>query len=287
VTPGTGSRLVPAAWRNWPERRPVAWHALAALERSTRFASLVENTRDVVLLYHSVGGVSGTDYRWDVPVSVFREQIVQLSARYEFVDLETLATTTDRSRKRIAVTFDDGFRNVYENALPVLEAFDVPATLFVPAAYLDGQDAYQLRRRHDLPASAHDVMMGTDQLRDVAATDRYTVGNHSLSHPDLTTLSDRAAVEAEVVGGRDRLEDLLGVSVDCFSYPYGETNELVERVATASHEVVITSEPRLVEAGDRPTAIPRLDACLPAATVGFEVTDLAAKLRRRARTVGG
>lgn len=281
----TGSRFVPAAWRNWPEPRPVSWHALAALERSTRFASIVQNTHDVVLLYHSVGGVHGTEYQWDLPVSVFRDQIAQMSDRYEFVDLKTLATTTDMSRKRIAVTFDDGFRNVYETALPVLDEFGVPATLFVPPAYLDGRNSDLLRRRHGLPESARDVMMSTEQLRDVAATDRFTVGNHSLSHPDLTTLSDREAVEAEVVGGRERLEDLLGVTVDCFSYPYGEYDDQVERVATDSHEVVVTSEPRLVEEGDRPASIPRLDACLPAATVGFEATDFAAKLRRSARTV--
>jgi len=286
VVLGDGSRLIPAAWRDWPEPRPVAWHALASLERSTRFASVVPNTRDVVLLYHSVGGVSGTDYRWDLPVSVFRDQIAQLSARYELVDLETVATTSDSSRKRVAITFDDGFRNVYENALPVLDEFDAPATLFVCPAFLDGRNAEQLRRRHDLPSSAGTVAMGADQLRDVAETDRYSIGNHTRTHPDLATLPDREAIEAEVVGAREWLEDMLGVPVDCFSYPYGSYDDRVASVATESHEIVVTSEPRLVETGDRPTAIPRLDACLPAGTVGFEATDLSATLRNGIRTVG-
>jgi len=240
----------------------------------------------VVLLYHSVGGVAGTDYRWDLPVSVFREQIATLSDRYEFVSLETLATTTDPFRKRVAVTFDDGFRNVYENALPVLDEFGVSATLFVCPAYIDGDNAAQLRRRHDLPPSAHDVAMTTDQLRDVAERDRYSVGNHTLSHPDLTSLPDRASVESEVIGARERLESLLGVSVDSFSYPYGAYDDPVATVAAETHNVVVTSEPRLVDAGDKPAAVPRLDACLPAATLGFEATDFAATLRRGVRTAG-
>jgi len=286
VTSDDGSRIIPTDWRNWPEPRPVGWHALASLERATRFASVAENTRDVVLLYHSVGGVSGTNYRWNISESVFKEQIAMLTDRYEFVDLETLATTTDPFQKRVAVTFDDGFRNVFENALPILDEFGVPATLFVCPAYLDDENAEQLRCRHGLPQSAHDVAMTSDQLREVAETDQYSVGNHTLSHPNLTELSDRAAVESEVAGGRERLESLLDTSVDSFSYPYGAYNDLIADVATETHDIVVTSEPRLVDTGDRSTAIPRLDACLSAATLGFEATDLADKLRQGVRMVG-
>ena len=247
---------------------------------------MVRNTRDVVLLYHSVGGVPDTEYQWDLSVSVFREQIAQLSARYEFVDLETIATTNEPSQKRVAITFDDGFRNVYQNALPVLDEFDASATLFICPAFLDGRNAAQLRRRHDLPSSVRNVIMSTDQLRDVAATDRYSIGNHTLTHPDLATLPDREAIATEVARAKEQLEGLTGLSINCFSYPYGSYDDRTASVAAESHNVVFTSEPRLVETGDRPTEIPRLDACLPAATVGFEATDLAARLRRTARIVG-
>jgi peptidoglycan/xylan/chitin deacetylase (PgdA/CDA1 family) len=285
VTPGFGDPR-DSTERTWPESRPGAWHALASLERSTRFASAFENNLDAVLLYHSVGGVPGIDYKWDVPVSVFRDQIRYLSDRYELVDLETVATTRNPSQKRVAITFDDGFRNVYENALPVLAEFEAPATLFVNPAFVDDENVEQLRARHDLGPAAHDISLTTDQLHDIAAEDRYTIGNHTFSHPDLATLSDRSEVEAEVEGARHWLEDRFDVSADCFSYPYGGYDERAAAVVAETHEIAVTSDPSLVGPSTDPRSVPRLDACLPAATVCFEVTDVAAKLRSLARTVG-
>ncbi|WP_335998976.1 polysaccharide deacetylase family protein [Halorientalis halophila] len=271
--------------RSWPESRPGAWHALASLEQRTRFASLFGNRRDAVLLYHSVGGVPGIDYRWDVPVHVFRDQIRRIAARYELVDLETLATT-ETSTKRVAITFDDGFRNVYEHALPVLSEFDAPATLFVNSAFVDDENLDRLRERHDLGAAAHDVSLTTDQLQEIAAQDRYTIGNHTFSHANLAELPDRGAVAAEILDAKEWLEDRLDVAVDCFSYPYGGFDERAAEVVAETHEIAVTSEPSLVGPSPNPLAIPRLDACLPASTVAFEVTDVAARLRSLVRRVG-
>ena len=287
MTPGVRNLFGRTETREWPESRPSAWHVLAAVEQATRFASLFENERDAVLLYHSVGGVPGMNYRWDLPVSVFRDQIRRLAERYELVDLGTLATTRDPSRKRIAITFDDGFRNVYENALPVLAEFDAPATLFVNPAFVDDENADQLRARHDLPPSAHDISLTRDQLREIAADERYTVGNHTFSHPDLSELPNGDAVREEVVDAKRWLEERFDVSVDCFSYPYGRVDERAAEVVAETHDVVVTSEPSLVGSPPDPLSVPRLDACLPATTVGFEVTDVAARLRSAARRVGG
>ncbi len=287
VTPGTGRLPNLNRTTEWPESRPAAWHAVAFLERLTRFASAFENDHDAVLLYHSVGGVPGIDYKWDVPVSVFRDQIRQLSARYELVDLETVATTRDPSQKRVAITFDDGFRNVYENAIPVLEEFDAPATLFVCPAFIDDENIDKLRDRHDLGASAHDISLTTEQLRELAADDRFTIGNHSYSHPNLSTISERSDIEAEVTGAKHWLENRLDVSIDCFSYPYGAYNEETASVVADTHDVVVTSEPSLVGPTVDAKSVPRLDACLPTSIVTFEVTDVAAKLRSLARRLSG
>lgn len=287
MTPGLSNSSTPFTTKDWPESRPRAWHALAVIEQATRFASLIENTRDVVLLYHSVGGVPGIDYRWDVPVSVFRDQIHRFSARYELVDLETIATTRDPSQKRVAITFDDGFRSVYEHALPVLAAYDAPATLFVNPAFVDDEHFDELRARHDLPSTAHDVSLTSDQLHEIAAEDRLTLGNHTFSHHDLSELPNGKAVQDEIVDAKHWLEDRFDVSVDRFSYPYGQIDERAAEVAAEAHDIAVTSEQSLVGQSTDPYAIPRLDACFPAATVGFESTDLAARLRSVARRLGG
>lgn len=287
MTPGPRRRLDPFGWEEWPESRPAIWHALAAVEKRTRFASAFGNRRDAVLLYHSIGGIPGIDYKWDVPVSVFREQIRHAADRYDVVDLETLATTNDPSRKRVAITFDDGFRNVYENALPVLREFDAPATLFVCPAFLDEENSERMRARHDLGAEARDISMTTKHLRDAADDDRFMVGNHTFSHPDLSTLPDRDALEDEILEARDWLEDRLDVSVDCFSYPYGAYDERAAAVVADTHDIAVTSDPSLIKPSGDPRSIPRLDTCLPVATACFEMTDLSARLRTIARALGG
>lgn len=271
---------------DWPERKPVAWRALAHLDRWIGVSSLLEGRLDAILLYHSVGGVPGSDYDYDLPEAQFREQIRLLSEQFEPVDLGTLIEDCgENGQKSMAVTFDDGFRNVYDVAAPILREFDVPATVFVCPDLLGDADPARIREHHSLGLNAHDVLLTEQQVRDLAADDLFVVGNHTASHARLTDVDDEEVVD-QVVGGKRRLEALMGGTVDRFSYPYGAHDSQVADVVADSHEITVTSERGLVGPSADPQRLPRIDACQPLATLRLDVTDLGHHLRKTALRLG-
>jgi peptidoglycan/xylan/chitin deacetylase (PgdA/CDA1 family) len=270
---------------DWPEPRPLPWRVLARFDWATDLSQVSGSRFDAVVLYHSVGGVRGTDYRWDLSVEQFRAQIERLNARYEVVDLATLVDRPNAGRKRVAVTFDDAFRNVYRNAVPVLREFDLPATVFACPSYVGDENVERLRNRHDLPASASEIVMTEPQLQDLADDDRFAIGNHTATHPDLTSLDDTDALRAEIEGTKATLEDRFGVAVDRFSYPYGAVDDAAAAVVAETHDLAVTSVPTLVDGAPDPQRIPRLDACQPASVLAFETTDLAERIRRAVRRI--
>lgn len=270
----------------WPDRKPIAWRALAHLDRWAGFSSLFEGRLDVILLYHSVGGVPGSDYDYDLPEALFREQIRLLSGQFEPVDLGTLfEDRVGDDRKAMAVTFDDGFRNVHDVAAPILREFDVPATVFVCSDLLGDADPVRIREHHSLGPDAHDVLLTERQVRDLAADDLFVVGNHTASHARLTDVDDEGVVE-QVVGGKRRLEALVGGTVDRFSYPYGAHDSQVADVVADSHDITVTSERGLVGPSPDRHRLPRIDACQPLATLRLDVTDLGHHLRKTAQGLG-
>jgi peptidoglycan/xylan/chitin deacetylase (PgdA/CDA1 family) len=115
----------------------------------------------------------------------------------------------------VGLTFDDGYEDFLENALPVLERFGFSATLFVVAGLLGAENDWEFRRDPRPPMK----LLGVEGLREVRARGM-EVGSHSMTHPKLSELEARPLRE-EVSGSRRALSEVLGEAVDGFSYPYG------------------------------------------------------------------
>jgi len=144
----------------------------------------------------------------------------------------------------VLLTFDGGYRDQLENAVPVLQAFKFPATFFPVSDYLDDEVGDgSMMRRNDL--------LGL-------ATSGYTIGCHTHTHPDLTGLSE-AEIEREVKGSKQILEDLLGQRVGAFCYPYGACNSRAARVVRQSgFDVAFTVDLGGVSLGDDPYGLKRV-----------------------------
>ncbi|WP_213013788.1 polysaccharide deacetylase family protein [Paractinoplanes toevensis] len=103
----------------------------------------------------------------------------------------------------IALTFDDGFADFAEVALPIMEKLSLSSTLFMTTGYFDRPG-----------------MLSPAALRDIASVDSLEIGAHSVTHPHMDVLN--AATELkEAADSRKHLEDLLGMTVDSFAYPHG------------------------------------------------------------------
>jgi peptidoglycan/xylan/chitin deacetylase (PgdA/CDA1 family) len=139
----------------------------------------------------------------------------------------------------VVLTFDGGYRSQLDNALPTLEALRLPATFFPLSAGLD-----------DAEISGRD-------LAELAARG-YTIGCHTHTHPDLTTLSPDE-LEREVAGSKRVLEDAVGRPVTAFCYPDGVRNSRVAAaVRNAGFAVAFTIDLGGVSAVDDPYQLGRI-----------------------------
>ncbi len=114
--------------------------------------------RAYVLNYHAVGtrpqgtGPAG-EFLHDVAPEAFRRQLRALRKRFRIVDISELVARTARGEPvggLACVTFDDGYRSVLENAVPVLDELEVPGTLFLTTALLDGAVLWRDKVRYVL-----------------------------------------------------------------------------------------------------------------------------------------
>jgi peptidoglycan/xylan/chitin deacetylase (PgdA/CDA1 family) len=126
-------------------------------------------------------------------------------------------------KQQVALTFDDGFRNVWEHALAPLAAHRFTAIQFLVVNFIGRWNQWDIR-----DGEVREPLMDAAQVREwIRAGNR--IGSHSLSHPDLTRLSMRDARE-EIMTSKKKLEDLFGVGVEDFCYPYGNWNETLREV---------------------------------------------------------
>lgn len=148
----------------------------------------------------------------------FRRHFRVISMR-DLVERLERGVTVDRM---LAITFDDGYRDNFENATPVLEELKLPATFFVVTRWM-GTDVVPW---WDKEQGVRHPWMTWDQVRSLHRRG-FDIGAHTQTHADLGQISGVDARE-EIVGSKVELESQLGAPVELFAYPYGGGDNLTE-----------------------------------------------------------
>lgn len=177
-------------------------------------AAAVDSTRrrPWIAMYHSVGDCSDDPYRITVSPDRLERQLAWFSRRgLTGVPVSALLRAPARSRL-VGLTFDDGYADFAEHALPLLRRYGFGATLFVLAGRLGGDNAWD-------PLGPRKPLLDADGVRRAAAAG-VEIGSHGLLHTDLTRADD-LRLKAETVESRTVLEELTGAPVRGFCYPYG------------------------------------------------------------------
>lgn len=166
-----------------------------------------------VLMYHNVcadpESVSAY-YRLHTAPGTFERQMRQLKEwGYQGIGLGGLeaALTQPGNARPVVITFDDGYRDFSEHAAPVLAALDFSASVFVMPGLIDGPGRFRER-----------TLMTWDEIRGLASRG-IEFGSHTMTHPDLTTLSEED-LRGQLHDSKRRLEEELGLPVHTFCYPY-------------------------------------------------------------------
>jgi peptidoglycan/xylan/chitin deacetylase (PgdA/CDA1 family) len=208
----------------------------------------------VILLYHSIAENEPAD-PYAVSRNAFCEQISWLIDQgYEFVSLAALVQSLrkglgDKTGKQVILTFDDGYQDFTLNAFPILQRHRLPATVFLVTDML-GQKATWSKSGLSVP------LMTEEEVRCIKA-EGIDLGSHTLTHTDLTALSDHE-LQRQLVASRQALVD-LGETFHSFSYPWGNnTDREAEAVKGAGYECAVgagwrpgVSRPHLYRLGRR------------------------------------
>ncbi|HTA28911.1 MAG TPA: polysaccharide deacetylase family protein [Candidatus Cybelea sp.] len=146
------------------------------------------------------------------------------------------ACQNGQTASRVALTFDDGFHNVFQNALAPLAQHRWRALQFLVPHFIGKLNEWDLR-----DGEAPEMLMDAVAVRDWINAG-HTIGSHSLTHARLTRLTLRDARE-EIFASKKKLEDDFGMPVEHFCYPYGDWNEAVrELVMEAGYRTACTTQ---------------------------------------------
>lgn len=186
-----------------------------------------------ILMYHSVSRVSRDPNHVCVQPWRFAQQMQHLRRRrLRGVSIRELlvAVAAGKGRGLVGLTFDDGFDDYIDHALPVLRRFGFTATLYPVVDLLGKVNQWDRASRGPVIRVADG-----EQLRALRGTGT-EIGSHTLTHVRLPLLDDEQ-LEREVVESRERLEGILGEEVRGFCYPYGDQDErVVEVVRRAGYD---------------------------------------------------
>jgi peptidoglycan/xylan/chitin deacetylase (PgdA/CDA1 family) len=218
----------------------------------------------------------------EISVAMLENHLDWLGRHFEIVSVDDLATKMDRrvrSKPIAAVTFDDGYLDVFANAFPLLKRKGIPAAFFVVTDLIGTREvpvhdrlyAVLSQARRKDPFAETQKLLGSrdhdDVLRIIGELDAdgeiscraaaalppltwemlaemrdagMTIGSHSKTHAFLTNETpDR--VEQELRVSRAALQQRLGIQADCFAYPGGGFNaSVVEAVRAAGYRLAFT-----------------------------------------------
>jgi peptidoglycan/xylan/chitin deacetylase (PgdA/CDA1 family) len=222
-------------------RRPQAVGlAKAALVRGQALAGAVRGGLPRpglrILYYHRI---SAERDPLAVPPDAFRRQMEALAASGQrVVDLyEIDDVTLEPGEAAIALTFDDGYRDVLDHGLPVLREHGFPSTVFVVPGAIAGVAAFSWYAAGEMPPLA-----GWDELRAQERAGLVHFEPHTMTHPVLTAIPAEAA-RGEIAESKRAVESELGRPARIFCYPGGYYSPReVELVRECGFRAAVTCE---------------------------------------------
>jgi peptidoglycan/xylan/chitin deacetylase (PgdA/CDA1 family) len=175
-----------------------------------------EDVRVPILVYHSVrphkGKESAYQELYDVAPELLRRQLAYLKENgYAAISFGTLADYFDNGaplpEKPVILSFDDGWKNQYEYAFPLLKEFETTATFFIFTNAVNRGN--------------HLTWGELREMRDAGIS----IEAHTKTHPYLIKITDPEELKREIAGSKKILEEELGAEVTSMAYPFGQYDD--------------------------------------------------------------
>jgi hypothetical protein len=167
-----------------------------------------------ILIYHQVGAETGK--QTDLALSDFAWQVDWLATNREVVELEIAIGRWDEpgSDRLAVVTFDDGYRDTFTTAFPILSGHKIPFTLYLSTERIGSGD---------------ERFLDWDQIGIMLESGLLTIGSHTHTHADLRHL-DEEKILNEIGEADNIIQRRLGIAPNHFAYPWGYWSEPADRI---------------------------------------------------------
>lgn len=176
------------------------------------YYSLSPGTR--ILMYHRVNDFDRYD-QLTVSSKRFESQLAWLASHKKIVPLDQVAQAA-QVKNQVVITFDDGYLDNLEKALPILERYEAPATIYITTKFADQSVSH--KRYEDERGRLH---LNWQEIKTLSQHPLITIGSHTVSHPFLQRISPEQLV-IEIKESKDQIEQQLSMPCDHFCYPAGD-----------------------------------------------------------------
>jgi peptidoglycan/xylan/chitin deacetylase (PgdA/CDA1 family) len=251
------------------------WNSRLLNYYTARLCDLVYNNKNLekishILTFHHVSPNKG------ISTKKFRKRIKILKKKYEFVDLKDL----NQKQNQLAITFDDGYKNFYQNAYPIIRDLEIPVTIFINSDLI-GDRAPKKYRLSNLSPSHKYPLMNDAQIRELVNSDFVTIGNHTRTHHPCGEHNSEEVLKDEIKGGKQQLEQIFGISINSFAYPYGSYNETSRKIVEKSHNISVTTDTRPPKFENKSHFLPRVGGANPEFLLNWELSKIRNKITKK------
>jgi peptidoglycan/xylan/chitin deacetylase (PgdA/CDA1 family) len=165
-----------------------------------------------------------------VPKNQFEDQMAYLKSNgYTSICLKDLRAEVTLPEKPIIITFDDGYENIYHNAVPVLNNCDFKAVIFIVTDYIGRYNAWEAA-----PFQQKFKHLTEEQILDLK-NNGYEIASHGKMHKYLLFLDEDSLMD-EIIGSKISLEALIDEEIASFCYPYGRfSKRIIDMVEKAGY----------------------------------------------------
>lgn len=212
----------------------------------------IDSSRRLILIYHAVGNGPLAQV-----VNLFHAQVEWLLEHAQVVSLDSLLASSSASQSlQVALTFDDGYRCLHRYVAPILNSYNLPATVYLTTAQISND-----RPRFSNQSLGHypgEEFLTWNEVADLFAQG-WTIGSHGREHLDLTTLPE-GELSDQLSISRDDIENRFGRPCRHFSYPWGRHNPVIEQVVReAGYAFAVAGNHAPLRADSNLLALPRID----------------------------
>lgn len=177
-----------------------------------------------ILCYHGV-----LDNPWGitslfVKVAEFEKQMKYLKDNGYTTLFASEIALANNYEKPVIITFDDGYKDIYTNAWPILQKYNLKGNSYIISGWIGG-----------------DVYMDNNMIKEIHNSPNFEIGSHTVTHRQLATLSNED-IEYEVSQSKQDLENLLGSTINVIAYPVGSYDSRVLNIVSKYYKYGLSTD---------------------------------------------